>query len=185
MWTRRCFSPCTERQCLSHGIMFCPYCANLLVVEPFDGAMRFACKTCPYHYNIGKRLKKAAHIEQKKVPIPLIPGTCLDPLRQSFFDPCFSKQILPMLTTGRDKLAATKGLLLTKCDGFMSGTHNLPQIATSSGLLPTTYCDGDANEKCKSVQTHHKVYSSRENLANIYIDIHMHVYLYACVYIYI
>jgi len=47
--------------------MFCPYCANLLVVEPFDGAMRFACKTCPYHYNIGKRLKKAAHIEQKKV----------------------------------------------------------------------------------------------------------------------
>ena len=24
--------------------MFCPYCANLLVVEPFDGAMRFACK---------------------------------------------------------------------------------------------------------------------------------------------
>ena len=47
--------------------MFCPYCANLLVVEPFGGAMRFACKTCPYHYNIGKRLKKAAHIEQKKV----------------------------------------------------------------------------------------------------------------------
>ena len=47
--------------------MFCPYCANLLVVEPFDGEYRFACKTCPYIYNIGKRLKKSAHIEQKKV----------------------------------------------------------------------------------------------------------------------
>ena len=51
--------------------MFCPYCANLLVVEPFGGAMRFACKTCPYHYNIGKSLKKAAHIEQKKVAFSL------------------------------------------------------------------------------------------------------------------
>jgi DNA-directed RNA polymerase subunit M/transcription elongation factor TFIIS len=47
--------------------MFCPYCANLLVVEPHGGAMRFACRTCPYHYKIGKRLKKSAHIEQKKV----------------------------------------------------------------------------------------------------------------------
>ena len=59
--------------------MFCPYCANLLVVEPFGGAMRFACKTCPYHYNIGKRLKKAAHIEQKKVAYsrPVSQSVCL------------------------------------------------------------------------------------------------------------
>ena len=26
------------------GSMFCPHCANLLVVEPHGGAMRFACK---------------------------------------------------------------------------------------------------------------------------------------------
>jgi len=50
--------------------MFCPYCANLLVVEQIQGEMRFACKTCPYHYHISKRLKKAAHIEQKKVRAP-------------------------------------------------------------------------------------------------------------------
>ena len=54
--------------------MFCPYCANLLVVEPFDGEMRFACKTCPYNYPIGKCLKKAAHIEQKKVFEPAFPS---------------------------------------------------------------------------------------------------------------
>ncbi len=67
--------------------MFCPYCANLLVVEPFGGAMRFACKTCPYHYNIGKRLKKAAHIEQKKVAIRAL-SVCLS-VRPFFWLVCW------------------------------------------------------------------------------------------------
>mmetsp|Transcript_63936 Transcript_63936/g.152467 ORF Transcript_63936/g.152467 Transcript_63936/m.152467 type:complete len:110 (-) Transcript_63936:74-403(-) len=47
--------------------MFCPYCANMLMIDPDTEGMRFACKTCPYFYQISKRLKKQASLEQKKV----------------------------------------------------------------------------------------------------------------------
>ncbi|EKX38722.1 DNA-directed RNA polymerase III subunit RPC11 [Guillardia theta CCMP2712] len=47
--------------------MFCPYCANLLVVEPASQGMRFACKTCPYEHKILKKIKKTTPLEQKKV----------------------------------------------------------------------------------------------------------------------
>ena len=72
--------------------MFCPYCANLLLVEAAPEGMHFACKvdvdgfvvvdncppidlffvwaasqTCPYDYKIAKKLKKDIPLQQKKV----------------------------------------------------------------------------------------------------------------------
>uniref|UniRef100_A0A6U5BQX5 DNA-directed RNA polymerase subunit n=1 Tax=Hemiselmis andersenii TaxID=464988 RepID=A0A6U5BQX5_HEMAN len=47
--------------------MFCPYCANQLRVQYEGDGMRFACKTCPYSYRVGKTLKKDVPLEQKKV----------------------------------------------------------------------------------------------------------------------
>ena len=52
--------------------MFCAACR--LRQEGADCCNLVSPQTCPYHYNIGKRLKKAAHIEQKKVlgcPAPM------------------------------------------------------------------------------------------------------------------
>jgi DNA-directed RNA polymerase subunit M/transcription elongation factor TFIIS len=68
--------------------MFCPYCANLLLVEAAPEGMHFACKvsrppnpiqspincnwffgkqTCPYDYKVSKKLKKDVPLEQKRV----------------------------------------------------------------------------------------------------------------------
>uniref|UniRef100_A0A7S0MUL6 DNA-directed RNA polymerase subunit n=1 Tax=Cryptomonas curvata TaxID=233186 RepID=A0A7S0MUL6_9CRYP len=47
--------------------MFCPYCANLLLVEAAPEGMHFACKTCPYDYKVSKKIKKDVPLEQKKV----------------------------------------------------------------------------------------------------------------------
>lgn len=37
-------------------ILFCPSCANLLVVEEGPGVLRYACDTCPYIYNITNKI---------------------------------------------------------------------------------------------------------------------------------
>ena len=36
--------------------LFCPNCANLLVVEEGPQCFRFACNTCPYVQNIDKKV---------------------------------------------------------------------------------------------------------------------------------
>ena len=36
-------------------MLFCPSCANLLLIENEDG-QDFFCQTCPYTYNIQKRV---------------------------------------------------------------------------------------------------------------------------------
>ena len=42
--------------------VFCPTCANLLLVEECSGGsgLRFCCATCPYVYNIDKTVRHAA-----------------------------------------------------------------------------------------------------------------------------
>lgn len=39
-------------------LLFCPTCANVLTVEEGSGptSYRFACQTCPYVYNISKKV---------------------------------------------------------------------------------------------------------------------------------
>lgn len=37
-------------------LMFCPTCANILGVEETVNCLRFACNTCPYVYNISRRM---------------------------------------------------------------------------------------------------------------------------------
>ncbi|KAK3248354.1 hypothetical protein CYMTET_42176 [Cymbomonas tetramitiformis] len=47
---------------------FCPTCANLLMVEFFDlTGLRYACQTCPYVYNVDRKLAKkhSLHSDQK------------------------------------------------------------------------------------------------------------------------
>ena len=36
--------------------LFCPHCANLLVVEEGPSTLRFACNTCPYVQNITEKV---------------------------------------------------------------------------------------------------------------------------------
>lgn len=36
--------------------LFCPNCANLLVVEEGPQSFRFACNTCPYVQNIDRKV---------------------------------------------------------------------------------------------------------------------------------
>ena len=42
--------------------VFCPTCANLLLVEECEGGsgLRFCCATCPYVYNIDKTARASA-----------------------------------------------------------------------------------------------------------------------------
>lgn len=39
--------------------MFCPICANILVVEEGARCYRFACNTCPYIYNVTRKVSDA------------------------------------------------------------------------------------------------------------------------------
>mmetsp|Transcript_21247 Transcript_21247/g.67267 ORF Transcript_21247/g.67267 Transcript_21247/m.67267 type:complete len:111 (+) Transcript_21247:105-437(+) len=48
--------------------LFCPTCANLLLVEHGGiGDLRFFCQTCPYIYNIDRKMSKNVLLENKKV----------------------------------------------------------------------------------------------------------------------
>ena len=38
--------------------LFCPTCANLLVVEEGPSCYRFACNTCPYVQNIERKVSE-------------------------------------------------------------------------------------------------------------------------------
>lgn len=38
-------------------MLFCPTCANILMVEEGpESSLRYACNTCPYIYNIKKKI---------------------------------------------------------------------------------------------------------------------------------
>lgn len=47
-------------------ILFCPVCANILLVEEAHAShLRYACNTCPYVYNIGKKISSKTYPKLK------------------------------------------------------------------------------------------------------------------------
>ncbi len=48
-------------------LMFCPTCANILIVEEGPKCYRFACNTCPYIYNITKKISSRKYPKLKEV----------------------------------------------------------------------------------------------------------------------
>jgi DNA-directed RNA polymerase III subunit RPC11 len=43
-------------------MLFCPTCANILLIETTDEDFRFFCRTCPYIYKVESRLEQAAQL---------------------------------------------------------------------------------------------------------------------------
>ncbi|PFX28215.1 DNA-directed RNA polymerase III subunit RPC10 [Stylophora pistillata] len=50
-------------------LLFCPTCSNVLTVEEGTGpsSYRFACQTCPYVYNITKKISSKKYPQLKEV----------------------------------------------------------------------------------------------------------------------
>jgi DNA-directed RNA polymerase III subunit RPC11 len=48
-------------------LSYCPTCANLLLVELDQGTMRYFCQTCPYIYNIDRKISMIATLKRKEV----------------------------------------------------------------------------------------------------------------------
>jgi len=49
-------------------VVFCPTCANVLLVENGPGnRMRFYCQTCPYVFRIDQKISNKMPLERKKV----------------------------------------------------------------------------------------------------------------------
>lgn len=48
-------------------LLFCPTCANILEVEEGPTCYRFSCATCPYIYNITKRISNRTYPKLKEV----------------------------------------------------------------------------------------------------------------------
>ncbi len=49
-------------------MLFCPTCANLLLIEKTHAAdFRFYCKTCPYIYVVQENFVKKMQLERKEV----------------------------------------------------------------------------------------------------------------------
>ncbi|XP_046984592.1 DNA-directed RNA polymerase III subunit RPC10 isoform X2 [Schistocerca americana] len=48
-------------------LLFCPNCANALVVQDGIQSYRFCCATCPYSYDIIYRISNRVHPKLKEV----------------------------------------------------------------------------------------------------------------------
>ena len=48
-------------------LLFCPTCANILECEEGQNCFRFACSTCPYIYNITRRISNRTYTKLKEV----------------------------------------------------------------------------------------------------------------------
>ncbi|XP_077295223.1 RNA polymerase III subunit K [Arctopsyche grandis] len=49
-------------------ILFCPTCANVLMVEEgISSRLRYACNTCPYVYYINKKLRHRTYPKLKEL----------------------------------------------------------------------------------------------------------------------
>lgn len=48
-------------------MLFCPTCANLLLIEKTLADFRFFCKTCPYVFVVEQKVEKTMHLERKEV----------------------------------------------------------------------------------------------------------------------
>jgi DNA-directed RNA polymerase III subunit RPC11 len=48
-------------------MLFCPTCANLLLIEKTHSDFRFFCKTCPYIFVVTQTFEKKMNLERKEV----------------------------------------------------------------------------------------------------------------------
>ncbi|XP_072175528.1 scavenger receptor cysteine-rich domain superfamily protein-like [Diadema setosum] len=48
-------------------MLFCPTCANVLVVEEGPNCLRFACNTCPYVHNVTRKISNRKYPRLKEV----------------------------------------------------------------------------------------------------------------------
>jgi DNA-directed RNA polymerase III subunit RPC11 len=50
-------------------MLFCPTCANLLLIEKTfqSGEFRFFCKTCPYIFTVARSFEKKMTLARKEV----------------------------------------------------------------------------------------------------------------------
>ena len=48
-------------------MLFCPNCANMLLIEKQKDDLRFFCKTCPYIFVVTDKLEKTMPLQRKNV----------------------------------------------------------------------------------------------------------------------
>lgn len=48
-------------------MLFCPTCANLLLIEQSSNEYRFFCKTCPYIFPVQYKIENKVHLKRKQV----------------------------------------------------------------------------------------------------------------------
>ena len=48
-------------------MLFCPSCANILLIEKTPADFRFFCKTCPYVFRVEQRFENKLKLERKEV----------------------------------------------------------------------------------------------------------------------
>lgn len=48
-------------------MLFCPTCANLLLIEKTMADFRFFCRTCPYVFVLEQKFEKKMQLERKEV----------------------------------------------------------------------------------------------------------------------
>eukprot|EP01137_Pigoraptor_chileana_P021059 Opistho-2@84289 len=48
-------------------LLFCPTCANVLIVEQGSASFRFKCQTCPYMYDITQAISHKKYTKLKEV----------------------------------------------------------------------------------------------------------------------
>ena len=48
-------------------MLFCPTCANILLIEKTHIDFRFFCKSCPYLYVVQERVSKRIHMDKKEI----------------------------------------------------------------------------------------------------------------------
>lgn len=48
-------------------MLFCPTCANLLVISAETGYNKWACNTCAYEFPITKQMTSRTHMKRKEI----------------------------------------------------------------------------------------------------------------------
>ncbi|KAJ7082859.1 hypothetical protein B0H15DRAFT_748929, partial [Mycena belliarum] len=46
-------------------MLFCPSCANLLIIDSSSGLNKWSCQTCPYHFPITKQHTSRTRMKAK------------------------------------------------------------------------------------------------------------------------
>ncbi|GAM25119.1 hypothetical protein SAMD00019534_082940, partial [Acytostelium subglobosum LB1] len=57
-----------------NNMLFCPSCANMLLVENGDMGVRFYCPTCPYIFNINNKVVSKVPLRRKQIETDVFGG---------------------------------------------------------------------------------------------------------------